>query len=131
MPKGTILLVEDDEEIRGALAELLMQDGYPIVEARNGREALRVLGGGVAPSLILLDLNMPVMSGHEFLAAIAGDEDTPPIVVLTAGSDPIAHPELVQARIQKPIDLDALAQVIEVFCDVAVTQRSLHPVLRP
>ncbi len=84
-----ILLVEDDEvdvlTVRRALKDLNVSN--PLAVAANGEEALRRLGDGKAqrPAIILLDLNMPRMSGLEFLKAVRGDGSANgiPIVVLT------------------------------------------------
>src|SRR5688572_2437788 len=63
-----LLIVDDDESIRGFLCELLSTEGYSVKAARNGHEALTFLQGGFRPCLILLDLNMPVMDGRQFCA---------------------------------------------------------------
>lgn len=76
-----VLLVDDDEIDRMSVRRAFVKRGVAaeIVEARNGREALDVLRGTAGapplprPYLILLDLNMPVMNGHEFLAALRED----------------------------------------------------------
>jgi CheY-like chemotaxis protein len=63
---STILVVEDDIEIRDAMTMVLEGEGFAIRTARDGKEALEVLHEGVRPSLILLDLMMPGMNGWEF-----------------------------------------------------------------
>src|SRR5438128_513477 len=66
---GTVLLVEDDFDLRDALVPILEYDGHRVVSAANGKEALdRLHAMPAAPSLILLDLMMPVMGGEEFRA---------------------------------------------------------------
>ena len=62
----TILLVEDDFDVREALAETLRDEGYAVECAVDGEQALDYLRGGGRPGLILLDLMMPRMSGSEF-----------------------------------------------------------------
>src|SRR5258706_14382619 len=63
----TILVVEDDLELRQVVCEVLEQAGYRTVTASNGREALdQLIFGGLTPALILLDLRMPIMDGWEF-----------------------------------------------------------------
>src|SRR5689334_6104245 len=62
----TILVVDDDEDILEALRDLLRDEGYDVVAARDGRTALERLRGGLRPRLILLDLMMPTMNGYEF-----------------------------------------------------------------
>ena len=69
-----VLVVDDEDDIRTTLREILEGEGYATAGARNGEEALRLLGTAIAPPrLILLDLMMPVMDGWEFLTRI--DED--------------------------------------------------------
>ena len=63
---NSILLVEDDDLTRDALTTLLGAAGYRVIAAANGREALDRLGDDKTPSLILLDLSMPVMDGRTF-----------------------------------------------------------------
>jgi len=64
--KPLVLVVEDDECARKALA-MLLNDDYDVVEAANGREALATLAKGARPDVILLDLVMPQMDGWEFM----------------------------------------------------------------
>ena len=61
-----LLLVDDDGAIRDALDEALQEEGFDVVTAANGREALQVLKSGPRPDAILLDLMMPVMDGWDF-----------------------------------------------------------------
>src|SRR5690349_12879639 len=62
----TILIVEDEADLRESLAELLRLRGYDVVTVINGREALERLEAGLTPCLIILDLMLPVMNGWEF-----------------------------------------------------------------
>lgn len=64
-----ILIVEDDDENREFLRTLLEADGYRVAVAHDGAEALTWLRGHAAPALVLLDIEMPRMSGWEFLQA--------------------------------------------------------------
>jgi CheY-like chemotaxis protein len=82
----TILVVDDERDVREALELSLSLEGYQVVTARHGREALDLLERGLRPSLVLLDLMMPVMNGRDFLAALRGQPefDQLPVVVVTA-----------------------------------------------
>ena len=87
MSQGDIILVvDDDTDVRGAISELLESDGYRVVAAANGRDALAELRKGVQPCVILLDLMMPVMDGWDFRAAQLRDPDLRgiPVIVITA-----------------------------------------------
>jgi adenylate cyclase len=84
-PHGRILLVEDDELTRSTTRELVVQHGFAVVEAANGREALDRLAEAM-PDLILLDLLMPEMDGFEFLDEIRRRPawGAVPVIILTA-----------------------------------------------
>jgi CheY-like chemotaxis protein len=70
-----VLVVDDEDDVRSAIEEILQSEGYPTMGARNGAEALELLGTNLGlPGLILLDLMMPEMDGWEFLSRIDGDE---------------------------------------------------------
>ncbi len=82
-----ILIAEDDPEIRGVLADILGEDDYELVVARDGQEAL-ALALGRTPDLVLLDLMMPIVDGREVCRALRSEPRTRdvPVVVLTASS---------------------------------------------
>lgn len=69
----TVLVVEDDSEIRLSIASILGEEGYLVEEAPDGRPALRLLRASRKPLVVLLDLNMPRMDGKALLQAIADD----------------------------------------------------------
>ena len=83
--EGTILVIDDDESARERMRFTLSRDGWTVVEAGDGQQALERLDG-VTPSLILLDLVMPVMDGFDFLKRLRQRPDggVVPVVVLTA-----------------------------------------------
>lgn len=78
----SILVVDDEAKLRKMLRVYLEQEGYKVVEAGNGREAIYV-ARAEKPSLIILDLMMPEMSGYEFVRAYSKEASTP-IIMLTA-----------------------------------------------
>lgn len=105
----TILVVEDDEDIREELRAILEDAGFRTLAAANGREALDLLERGPA-HLVLLDWMMPVMSGQEFLRA----EQRPdvPVVVLTAGGPFHSQGAEVRAWIRKPLSVAELVSTV-------------------
>jgi CheY-like chemotaxis protein len=113
----TILLVEDDFDVREALVETLRDRGYEVQAAGDGEQALKALRGGLRPGLILLDLMMPRMSGSEFRMIQRTDPDLSsyPVVLLSADGrmEEKAQTLKVDGAIRKPIDLDELFAVIE------------------
>jgi len=78
----TVLVVDDSESLRGLLKSYLAQEGYRVVLAKNGREAL-FIAREEKPDLIILDLMMPEMGGYDFMRHHAREGDTP-IILLTA-----------------------------------------------
>ena len=93
-----ILLVDDEDQLRRILRELLEREGYEVVEARDGAEALEQVDRH-APDVILLDLNLPGMDGYTVLAHLRSRPatETLPIVVLTAKGDEDNEVRVLQA----------------------------------
>jgi CheY-like chemotaxis protein len=86
-PSGKcILLVEDDDLLRGAMKMVLEWEGYRVACAGDGREALDYLRGGERPSVILLDVMLPVLDGRQFRQEQRRDPDLAavPVVVVSA-----------------------------------------------
>ena len=115
-----ILVVEDDSDVREAMAVMLDTAGYSVVEAEHGREALDRLRSGSGFGLILLDLFMPEMNGWAFLVEHARDPElaTVPIVVMSADPDAArrAKEPGVVARLVKPIEFDRLLDIVRQYC---------------
>jgi two-component system, chemotaxis family, chemotaxis protein CheY len=115
----TILLVEDDLDVREALAEALRDEGYAVDCAGDGEQALHYLRRGGRPGLILLDLMMPRMSGSEFrmLQKVDSELSDLPVVLLSADGrmEEKARALETDGAIRKPIDLDVLLATIERF----------------
>lgn len=110
--EGTILVVDDDAEIRATLRAVLEQEGYDVLSAENGEQAL-VQVRRSHPDLMLLDLMMPVLSGWEVLEALeeSGELGSIPIVVVSAMCAPG-----VRECLCKPVDLDELLAVVSRHC---------------
>lgn len=113
-----IMVVEDDFFIRELLVDLLEDEGYTAVSAANGQEALAALRAMPRqPSLILLDLHMPVMDGRRFreLQQLDASLCSIPVVLLSACGDGDELPPSLHcdARLAKPIDLLRLRETIE------------------
>jgi two-component system, chemotaxis family, chemotaxis protein CheY len=117
-PSGTrplVLVVDDDEGIREFITEVLVEEGYAVVTAAHGAAALDLLGQH-SPSLILLDMKMPVMDGWEF-ARRYHERPAPhaPVVVITAAQDARQRAADINASavIGKPFDLSDLIDTVE------------------
>ena len=124
----TVLVVEDDPEIREAIREALESEGCKVATASNGHEALDVIHAGERPGLVLLDLMMPVMNGWQFLEAL--DVDIP-IVVLSAfvhGAKTMAAAVLLQRPVgfmTKPIDIETLLEVVSSYCKDGASEQEV------
>jgi CheY-like chemotaxis protein len=110
------MIVEDDEMIRESMKLLLELEGYEVLLAGNGKQALDLLASGRRPNLILLDLMMPVMDGYEFLRARARDPELHriPVIVVSAflgESEPLD----AQGFVAKPIDFDLLRPLLDKY----------------
>jgi CheY-like chemotaxis protein len=115
----TILVVDDDLDIRETLAELLQDEGYTVVLAAHGGEALDVLRRNPRPALILLDLMMPIMNGWQFRAEQQRDPEIAgiPVVIISAAARDDAISGLGPAQfLKKPINLDQLLAAVEEHC---------------
>jgi CheY-like chemotaxis protein len=113
-----IAILEDDDSIREDLSELLEMEGYTVAAYRNGKEALDALAvATVLPSLILLDLMMPVMNGYQFLENVQKLPKLAAIAVLVLSADELATGRLkkdsVRAFMKKPIDLDPFLELVQ------------------
>lgn len=111
-----IVIVDDDDEIRELLLRTLPADGFEILEARDGREALSLVEHE-APNLLLLDWNMPNATGGDVLAELARQKRRVPVIVLTADDDPkrreIAEAYGAAAFLAKPFSPIELLRAIE------------------
>jgi CheY-like chemotaxis protein len=117
-PPATVLLVDDDLDLREAAAEALEDAGYRVVRADDGRRALdEMTRGGLRPDLILLDMMMPNLDGWGFrvaqrqVPAIAGI----PVVALTAYALTDDERDQLDAAaiLRKPVALEELMQAVE------------------
>ena len=109
----SILVVDDDPDLRETICQLLLDEGYQVTGARNGLEALARLGGTPRPAVVLLDLMMPEMSGWEVRQHMLADAGLAsiPVVVMTASQNPGG--ELAPAELlKKPLDLDQLLDAV-------------------
>jgi CheY-like chemotaxis protein len=116
--RARILIVEDDRLIREALADLLADEDYEVVEAANGERARAICLSSALPDIILLDLLMPVMDGWEFAAWKAGEPRLAriPICVMTACGPRVPIPKEAAALVGKPIELEVLLEAIRRLC---------------
>jgi len=112
----TILVADDDKNIRLLLETELSLQGYQVVLAKNGLEALTKIKDRT-PDLLILDIKMPDMHGLEVLEALRKENRKLPIIICTAydkmRDDYTVWASRVAGYLTKPIDLDKLGAIIE------------------
>lgn len=112
-----VLIVEDDDDIRTTLADVVELAGHQVSVAANGREALDVLASD-GPNIVFLDIMMPVMDGIEFLreASAEGLLDGLPVVVTSAFDPSRTASQLATRVMRKPYTIDAILEAVDEYC---------------
>jgi two-component system response regulator MprA len=117
MPPARVLIIEDDRDIREALEQVFVDEGYEVDCAEDGANGLAKLrNNGPKPAVIVLDLWMPRMDGLAFRRAQLTSEDTAdiPVVVVTAGG--VAPQEVAALGLSyvllKPVDISIVLRVV-------------------
>jgi CheY-like chemotaxis protein len=113
-----VLIVEDDEDLRDMMAQMLNIEGFSTAAVSNGREALDYLHTTRKPHVILLDLMMPVMDGWEFRRQQKADPliAPVPVIVLSALDQGRAAAVEADAFLNKPLDFDRLLELVRDHC---------------
>ncbi len=114
---SSILIVDDDDDIRQTLRDVLEDEGYAVVEAKNGQEALDQLRQAQKVCVVLLDLMMPVMDGWEFRQEQLSDPaiSNVPVVVITASGR--ANGSLGGVDIlRKPLRVETILEAVAARC---------------
>ncbi len=111
-----VLVVDDDDAIRAAEHEILTENGYRVVEARDGAEALWFMQHD-PPSVVILDVHMPGVDGPAFARELRMGLRHVPLVILTAALDPRREADRcnAEAYLSKPFDSDDLVRMVKRF----------------
>lgn len=119
-----ILLVDDDAIVRDSLNNVLTGEGYCVIPAENGQQALDV-ANTLPVDLALLDLNMPVKNGWDTFERLTTDHPTIPIIIITARPNQLftAVGVGVVALLEKPMDIPTLLRTMEELLTETATQR--------
>lgn len=115
MSRTTILIVEDEDDIRESLRDAFEDEGYHVRCARNGLEGLEALRQSERPCAVVLDLMMPIMTGNELYDVMQADPSLADIPVIITTSDPARAPSGVLLQ-KKPINLQLMLTTIEKLC---------------
>jgi CheY-like chemotaxis protein len=114
---GQILIVEDDAAVRDALGELFAREGYDVATANNGAEAIEQLEEGASPCVVLVDLLMPGIVGHELIDYMQREErvSKTPVAIITGS--PYLAPK-GYAMFPKPLDTRSLLDFVGAHCPI-------------
>ena len=115
-PRPPVLVIDDEPAILEIISEILAAQGFRVITAVNGAEALRVIGTQ-SPKVILLDMHMPVVDGRDFVRQLRLTGRCIPIVIMTAGSsaERWARELNADAYLEKPFTLRGLVDVTSRF----------------
>ncbi len=135
-PTGAaILVVENSPEVRHSLEWLLRAEGYVVVTAIHGPDALRKLRAGLRPCLILLDVEMPETDGVQFRQAQLQDPQLAniPVVVGSAlvDSEILATQITATSHLGKLFDLEAVLRLVEAHCRRRLSTKALQAQPQP
>lgn len=116
----TVLVVDDDDDLREVLRDVIEEARFRVLTARNGDEAFALLESGETPCLILLDLKMPGMDGREFRRRQLANPRIAGIPVvgftgLAAGEVEVRRLAL-SSFLRKPVNLHQLLETVEHYC---------------
>ncbi len=111
-PAPTVMVVDDDEQMREALREVLEDGGFDVIACANGRDALACLADQPPPAVILFDLSMPVMDGWEFARRLQSNPLSAgiPRIALTARASHWGYP--TERVLKKPVDVRQLLDAV-------------------
>jgi two-component system chemotaxis response regulator CheY len=128
----TVLVVDDDAEVRELLLVALTAEGYHVATAPNGREAMHHLRSHAETCIILLDLMLPVMDGEHFRAAQLRDRSLAwiPLVVMSGAVDAPRRSRELGARrlVHKPLDIDEVRHALRyIGCCQAKPRLAAYP----
>jgi len=117
IPQPTVLVVEDDDQVLDAMTRMLVRAGYLVLTAASGHDAIGMLRTPLQPiNVVVLDVNLPDVSGVDLCARIRELHPTMPVVVCTGCTDPVELADLLKMGVRrcfhKPVPMaDLLASV--------------------
>jgi CheY-like chemotaxis protein len=118
-----ILVVDDDETVRSVVRVVLEREGYSVLEARDGAQALMMCDEfGSSPDLIVTDIKMPRVDGGELVRELSRDGKTPRVLLMSGFADEqvrnaVAH--ISTPFLQKPFTIEELARKVHEMLDNA------------
>jgi DNA-binding response OmpR family regulator len=123
-PGKCILLVDDDSTVRDSLNNVLLAEGYTVIPAENGLQALDLVNKS-SVDLVMLDLNMPVKNGWDTFERLTAEHPLIPIIIITARPNQffMALNAGVGALLEKPMDIPTLLRTAEKLLAESAEQR--------
>jgi CheY-like chemotaxis protein len=115
-PSHTVLIVEDEEDLRELMRDALQMRGYSVVTAEEGTDALRKLDDIGPPCVILLDLLMPGMNGWDLFEKLRERPELSSVPVIIHSSASSRAPAGVTRVLQKPLAFERLISVVAEYC---------------
>lgn len=115
-PSHTVLIVEDEEDLRELMSSALQMRGYTVVTAEEGTDALRKIDDIGRPCVILLDLLMPGMNGWDFFEKVRERPELSSVPVIIHSSASTRAPVGVTRVLQKPLAFETLVSVVGEYC---------------
>jgi two-component system response regulator MprA len=112
---GSVLIVDDDLDLRATMEAVLVDEGFSVTLAADGHEALAA-ARAQRPCMILLDLSLPGMSGWEVVDALQTDAQVADVPVVVISGDRVRVRTPIVEALQKPVDLSRLVEVVEAHC---------------
>jgi CheY-like chemotaxis protein len=112
----TVLVVEDEEQLREMIRDALELNGYAVVTAEHGQDALTKLAEIEHLCLVILDLLMPVMDGRTFITKMRERVELSSVPIVVHTSAPGQTPDGVSMIVQKPLMFDRLLSVVQEYC---------------
>jgi len=112
----TVLIVEDEEDLRELMRDALQMRGYSVITAEEGTDALRKLDELGPPCLILLDLLMPGMNGWDFFEKMRERPELTSVPVIVHSSAAARAPAGVTRVLQKPLAFERLVSIVAEYC---------------
>ena len=127
-PRGSILVVDDDDDIRQLVQMVLEGHGYSVWTAADGRAALDVLRRGEPPDVMLLDLRMPRMAGDELVGFLRTDPSLAKVPIVVVSGDSTACQRAANLNVQgcllKPVSLEDLLSTVKKFATNGAGERT-------
>jgi DNA-binding NtrC family response regulator len=119
----TIIIIDDDSELRATMRLVLERDGHTVHEAENGVAGINLIDT-VRPDLVFLDVSMPVMTGPQLVEELARRHDSHPFGIITMSGHHNARRAVTKWFLLKPVRPSLLSAVVRDFCGRGTTTAS-------